>query len=755
MTTPLDALVLELEEAAAYNQAAEAPPHAVIWCDANNEFSSLLPELRSRMPHLLTYGDFSLETRTGPAVWLRVAVAGLAPGISWDKEKTPIIYLPGIGREVLRGVEECPALLQPLVWYTVAGNIFGHVNGKDWTLRGFLSADRGRLRLNIADDAATKIALAHAAARFCKQDVQSLHGKRWDADALNTLLAPDLAADMLDWMEGALDSKDVARFSAFAALAAKDLSFDPRKLSRQDAARRLASRQGKWSDVWARFEASMGYKGIVSLLSVEEPPDMFSDKSPYPKVNIADEKKLREELLKLSELTFAEAKSRITSLHTEHEWRTRTIWARRGDAPLANAVKHLAVIAKASSLPSQDGTLLGDSYTKEGHRVDRAATDALVAAPRQVDRDAVIAALRAIYMPWVEDGATALQELVRQSKVRFARPLKKETPDTVLFVDGLRMDLAHALIELLAEEGVQAKLTWTWSGFPTVTATCKPLASPVAHIFTGPSVTNDVLPLSPEGKPVIKPILFKTMEVNGWKTEPDLIQTGKLWVETGRFDEEGHALGVRLADQLAIGLRDSADRILDLLRSGRSLRIVTDHGWLLMPGGLAHAALDVGLVEANGKRSRCAMVKSAAETSYLQVPWSWNDQVFIAAATGARAFFAGQEYAHGGISPQECILPIIDIDGMTATEAVSIEKAAWEGLRLRIQVSGGADLKVDVRLGAETSGYSLAKGGRVLDADGRTALLVSDDYLGQKICLVVMDENENILAHRTLTVGGE
>ena len=28
-----------------------------------------------------------------------------------------------------------------------------------------------------------------------------------------------------------------------------------------------------------------------------------------------------------------------------------------------------------------------------------------------------------------------------------------------------------------------------------------------------------------------------------------------------------------------------ADRALQLVRAGRSVRIVTDHGWLLMPGG--------------------------------------------------------------------------------------------------------------------------------------------------------------------------
>ena len=153
------------------------------------------------------------------------------------------------------------------------------------------------------------------------------------------------------------------------------------------------------------------------------------------------------------------------------------------------------------------------------------------------------------------------------------------------------------------------------------------------------------------------------------------------------------------------GLRDVVDRALQLARSGRSIRIVTDHGWLLHAGRAARSPmLDPGLVEPKGKRYRYAMIKSAAGTSYLQVPWSWNPDVFVAAATGARVFLAGEEYAHGGISPQECVLPVIEIEATAAARIVSIERAVWEGLRLRVQVSGGADLKADVRLGEETSG---------------------------------------------------
>jgi hypothetical protein len=58
-----------------------------------------------------------------------------------------------------------------------------------------------------------------------------------------------------------------------------------------------------------------------------------------------------------------------------------------------------------------------------------------------------------------------------------------------------------------------------------------------------------------------------------------------------------------------------------------------------------------------------------------------------------------------------------------------------------------------VRLGPETSGASLIKGGRVLDEKGRTSVLVSDLHEGKQASLVVLDDNGSILAHRALTIG--
>ena len=73
----------------------------------------------------------------------------------------------------------------------------------------------------------------------------------------------------------------------------------------------------------------------------------------------------------------------------------------------------------------------------------------------------------------------------------------------------------------------------------------------------------------------------------------------------------------------------------------------------------------------------------------------------------------------------------------------------------RIAVVGGADLRADVRLSHETAGISLAKGGRVLDEQGMTSVLLSDEHEGDAASIVIFDDHDRVVAHRTTKVGGE
>jgi hypothetical protein len=118
-------------------------------------------------------------------------------------------------------------------------------------------------------------------------------------------------------------------------------------------------------------------------------------------------------------------------------------------------------------------------------------------------------------------------------------------------------------------------------------------------------------------------------------------------------------------------------------------------------------------------REAVATLKEEAPTTYPRFPWSWDKGVLLATPTGARAFYSGVEYAHGGVSPQECILPVLDITAEPEALPVVI-KPSWRRLRLHVEVQGGAELMFDVRRDSDTSGTSiLPRGPRQLDDLGQ------------------------------------
>ena len=58
------------------------------------------------------------------------------------------------------------------------------------------------------------------------------------------------------------------------------------------------------------------------------------------------------------------------------------------------------------------------------------------------------------------------------------------------------------------------------------------------------------------------------------------------------------------------------------------MKVVTDHGWLLVPGGLPKADLPKYLTAT--RWGRCAVVKPSATVDYPSFPWFWSDEVRIA-----------------------------------------------------------------------------------------------------------------------------
>ena len=766
MSTPLHSLLAALRKAADYDARVESAPEAVLWCDPGRDFLPLLPALRARLPNLLTFGAYEPAQRQGPAIWLRAAAGRAMSDFAWDAGVPAVLYLPGIARGTLRAAEDCPKELQLLAWFVVSGAVFGHANSKDWTLRGFLASKPayGGLGLAVAEDEATRQALAAAAPKLFTMELSELAGRHLDAAWLHTLLVPDLPEDTLSWLGGGLTPEtDPTRFTAFRARAKAELKIDPAKAAKPTAASRLLRQEKGWALVWERFarNGSGFHEPVAALLGTIEPPDLLSaDPAIYPSVNARNESELRTALAKLGNADEATAREAVRRLAREHANRCDGPWATRGQARLALAVQSLARLAETPPLTLQDAQSLASSYTAYGWQADDAALRALETlssrndlapiATLPEDRAAVVAALCALYAPRLEREASALQALASGGLPTSPAPAAS---DAVLFIDGMRMDLAHRLAELLRSQGATVELAWRWTGLPSVTATCKPLASPTAARLHGANSADGFEPVAADGKRANHATLMRELAALGWQTELTLDLNDKCWIEAGHFDRDGHSQQARMADAIGAELHEVVAVALRLVRAGRRLRIATDHGWLLLPGGLPVANLPAGLAETRWRR--CAVVKEGAAATATQLPWSWNPTVPIAIAPGAHVFVTAAEYAHGGISPQESVVPELVVFPLAAPRHAVIAEIEWSGLRLRLRADGGKDLFADLRLGADGEGPSIADRRRELDADGRTSLLVPDDtLLGRPALIELRDSEDRVIAARATMVGG-
>ena len=196
------------------------------------------------------------------------------------------------------------------------------------------------------------------------------------------------------------------------------------------------------------------------------------------------------------------------------------------------------------------------------------------------------------------------------------------------------------------------------------------------------------------------------------------------------------------------------ERVEALLGAGwKRVRLVTDHGWLLVPGGLPKTDLPSCLV-AEAKWGRCAALKPDAQSPGRVVPWHWHDGVRVALGPGVSCFYAGMDYAHGGLSVQECVVPVITVARTADAGDVTIEEVAWRGLVCRVRAAGAAaGVVADLRAKAGAAGSSVAGGGKALDAEGTAALFVDDDALEGTAAFLVLLRDGRLVAQRVTTIG--
>jgi hypothetical protein len=774
-----DALLASLQKAADYHHDDTVPPAAILWPDEKREWERIVPRLRMVLPQFLVFGPYDQANRAGPAIWLRCVIAGKIPEISIPAGTVPIIYLPGVSRATIRATEECPQELKPLAELQYRGVFWSQVNGKDWTITAFLQTNHGGLQLKIARDNATAASIRRSLEKLVDVPVAELQAKassgELNSSYFDSLVSDDLVDDLLSWLsdpKGARDRWESNRWETLCGRCIADYGFDPARDGELVGAEKLGLQEKPiWRTAWKRFATvPLRYAGLLELLRkakpTPKPGDLFASQrmESWPQDNEAAESSLRESLAGVAESSVAEARKKLAELERAHYQRRQWVWAKISRSPLAQAVEHLATLAEVTQT-SLTGATTADmvkAYTEEGWRADAAVLDALAAVTQLPDREAVLEAVKHVYAPWLRDAAELFQERVKQQPVpgrEVPRLADVPTGTCVLFADGLRFDVAQKLRATLEVKFGQVQIQHQFVALPSVTPTAKPAVSPVADKITGSDAGVEFRPcVDPGGKDLTPDRFRKLLEDEGYQVlaaadigEP----AGRAWTEFGNLDSTGHQQGSGLAHRLPELIAGLVYRVESLLAAGwREVRIVTDHGWLLLPGGLPKTDLPKYLTETRWRR--CAVVKESAIVELPCFSWFWADKVRIACPPGIDCFMAGEEYSHGGLSLQECLVPQLSIlAGAHPAVAASIESVKWAGLRCRVKVTGQFEgCKADLRDKAADPSTSLA-GPKAVGSDGSVSLIVLDDTReGVATTLVLLDAAGNVVNKTLVTVGG-
>lgn len=767
--TCLEALAQAITRAGGYNKNDQCPPAAILWPDKERQWEPLLPALRERLP-LLTLGPYAPAQRTGPAYWLRCMIARTLPEDVLPADAVPIIYLPGVSRAEIRAIEECPRPLQPLAELQYRGMLWTHKNGRDWTVAGFLQSADGGLGITLSGDTATKEALGRALLKLAYEPVARLKKEApLKAAFFDELLNPDQARRLLLWLndpDGYPKSLTPAEWYAFCDLCRHKYGFHPVDDGALTGAERLGAAQDAWGTVWARYnENPEGYPNLPELLRRARPQlSLFDTRLPYwPQDTEAAEADLRTALLALGTAVPADARSAIAQLEAEHGPRRTWVWARLGQAPLAGALQHLVSLAQATEKPL-GGAAVADiaaAYTQRGWQADAAALDVLAAVEAAEDVAAVKSAIATLYRSWLEKAATALQTAVLGNPAANYAPAPPPAADAgtcILFSDALRFDAGMKLVAALERRGLSCATGWRLAALPTVTPTAKPAISPVAGLMTGSNEPSLTPVVRATGAISTAAALRKLLEGAGYQIlTGDALgdPSGMAWTELGAIDQYGHEHGWMLSHHLPGELRSLERRIDALLSHGwQRVIIVTDHGWLLLPGGLPKAELPQHLTIL--RKGRCAVLKGDALTDQHTVPWHWDGDVRIAVAAGIACYEAGKEYEHGGISPQECVVPVITVSKPTTetTQEVMITGVTWKGLRCSVNVTGaGAGMTADIRTKAGNAVTSIVTP-KPIETGAASLLVEDDDKLDAAAFAVVLGTDGTLLAQTQTTVGG-
>jgi hypothetical protein len=766
-----DKIILALQQAAKHNSSIMVSPEVILWPDPEKQWLPVIPILQEVLHELLVFGDYNPQTKQGPAIWLKCVVGGTIKLEGWPNNKVPIIYLPGIAKHQLRNVEDVPFAIQPLLEYQYTGTLFLQENGREWSILAFVENPAQGLGAKVAKDTATKEALKKTLSSTF-QDKNIFSRKNLiEANDLNNHLFPDIIPTILKWMckgDAYLTNMENGKREAFLSLCKTQYGFLPDHKNIKAIAEKLGMQQDDWKYIW-QFYASAPHKypEVEQWLRLAKPDDMgkgfFSvPDSSWPQVNEQSEAMLAEELLKLSDANLPEAIDILTELEKEHSIRRSWVWAELGKAPLVNALFHLYIMARLANDPFPSNTIeaLQTYYVNTGFKIDQHMRKAYATVRSEKDKSAVAAVIKCCYSPWLDNITAKFQSLlVNDHSIFNTQSINDNSEPFILFVDALRFELASDFQDRLESFDYKTTLNSSWSAIPSLTATAKPAVSPIASSVNTSSSINEFRPQLSNGKDLLTNAFREALKAKGYTPVNSVSQIeshNKYWFEIGNIDTRGHeeqANMVKRIDELFEQLLETIEGVF--AKGFQQIKIVTDHGWLLLPNGLPKTQLNAGLTET--RWGRCALIKEGVKTNLLHLPWRWNPATYIAYAPGISFFKANMEYAHGGISLHECLVPIMYIQNTAiSTVNAKIASVKWVNLKCTVNTLDVPDgFFLSIRTKYSNPASSILEPANLSQKEihnNKCVLMVSEEFEFQAATIVLMDKNGRILDKKNTTV---
>jgi hypothetical protein len=762
-------IIEALEKATRYNGSLVERPEVILWPDPDAQWQSIIPVLQKEIPALLVFGSYEPEKRQGPAIWIKCMVAKTLPVATWTQDTIPIIYLPGISKQDLREVSKAGLELQPLIEYQHTGVIWDQDNGKEWTIVAFIQNEVSGLGRKVAGDNATEQAITKTITDYFEDPVALFTPTIIDADYILGLSFPDIIPNILKWMcKGDPWLKGFApeKQQLFLNICKTRYDFVPDHRNIKDIVGKFGSQRNTWKQVWQMFSnAPVKYPELVELLRSAIPEDLgvgvYSiPKESWPQINESKEAELRKALSEAGKLSPVESLAKIRKLFHEHKERLNWVWAELGHANLIKALQHIQAMADITTAPFPFSRLedLREYYISKGYLADQNMRKALAEVRAEKDVEVVRSLIVNLYKPWLQSITEKFQGLVENNFSIFSEPYEGiEEEPFILFVDAFRFELAKEFAERTDGTKYKLDLKACWSAIPSVTPTGKPHYSPVAPSIDSASRSIEFRPQLLNGKDLQTAAFREALEKVDFHfiAKSDQINPDqKNWQEIGEIDKKGHAEQAEVVRRINELLDQVNEAIEEAFSKGiKRILVVTDHGWLLLPGGLPKEEIRKDLTET--RWGRCALIKDGAPCNLLHLPWRWNPGIFIAFAPGISFFKKNEEYAHGGISLQECLVPVMVIKNLeTSKNLAKITDARWVGLTCRVTTIDSRDgFKVDIRTRFNDPSTSVILSPNRSVIGNKITLMIDDTAENQSVVVVLIDENDRII-DKKLTLAG-